>query len=178
MIRTYNNGRFEWFVVAIVIALISLSALGRYWFMAEDARIVRMEMLAHRFVTAAANARVEFLVSGLSSSHSAARKQIRIMDQVVYFSTQGWPVGVSGPVVDGYSVTEEDCAQLWNLLLQNPAPISRPAQPDTGAEYQLNVGDRVCRFQLASGKAFFDYYPIEGRMIFTVGDTSRISIDN
>lgn len=60
MIRTYHNGRFEWFVIATVIALISVVALSRYWFMAEDARILRMEILAHRFVTAAANARIEF----------------------------------------------------------------------------------------------------------------------
>ncbi len=117
------------------------------------------------------------LVSGLTASHSA-EKYLLIAGQKVYFSLQGWPVGVSGPVVDGYTLTEEDCAQLWNVLLQNPAPISRATQPDSRMEYQLVVNGYACRFQLATGKAFFDYYPMDGRMEFTTLDTSRLPIKN
>lgn len=167
--NTYHNGRFEWFVVATVIALITIVALSRYWFIAEDARILRMEILAHRFVTAAANARVEFLVSGLASKRNAAERQITIANRAVYFSAQAWPVAVSGPVVEGFRLTEEDCAQLWALLLQNPAVLSRSTQPNGRAEYQLYAGDLVCRFELANSNSFFDYYPMDGRMLFTAG---------
>lgn len=169
MIRTYHNGRFEWFVIATVIALISVVALSRYWFMAEDARILRMEILAHRFVTAAANARIEFLVSSLASKHNADERQITIANRVVYFSSQAWPVAVSGPVVEGFSLTEEDCAQLWELLLQNPAALSRSTQLNESAEYQVYAGDLVCRFELVNSNAFFDYYPMDGRMLFSPG---------
>ncbi len=167
--NTYHNGRFEWFVVAIVIAIITIVALSRYWFMAEDARILRMEILAHRFVTASANARIEFLVSGLAAKGDPAQRYITITNRVVYFSAQAWPVAVSGPVVEGFSLTEEDCAQLWELLLQNPAALSRSTQLNESAEYQVYAGDLVCRFELVNSNAFFDYYPMDGRMLFSPG---------
>ncbi len=167
--NTYHNGRFEWFVVAIVIAIIAIVALSRYWFMAEDARILRMEILAHRFVTASANARIEFLVSGLAAKGDPAQRYITIANRVVYFSAQAWPVAVSGPVVEGFSLTEEDCAQLWELLLQNPAALSRSTQLNESAEYQVYAGDLVCRFELVNSNAFFDYYPMDGRMLFSPG---------
>lgn len=167
--NTYHNGRFEWFVVAIVIAIITIVALSRYWFMAEDARILRMEILAHRFVTASANARIEFLVSGLAAKGDPAQRYITIGNRVVYFSAQAWPVAVSGPVVEGFSLTEEDCAQLWELLLQNPAALSRSTQLNESAEYQVYAGDLVCRFELVNSNAFFDYYPMDGRMLFSPG---------
>lgn len=171
--NTYHNGRFEWFVVAIVIAILTLVALSRYWFMAEDARILRMQILAHRFVTAAANARIEFLVSDSVSKGDPAQRYLTIANRAVYFSAQAWPVAVSGPVIDGFSLQEEDCAQLWVLLMQNPAALSRTSQPDNNAEYQLYTGDLVCRFELVNGTAFFDYYPIDGRMLFVAGGESN-----
>lgn len=164
MKQGYHGGRFEWFVVAIVIALISLTALKRYALMADDARILRMEILAHRLMTGAANARAEFIVNRLINKQDAAQRKMQIADRPVYFSAAGWPVAVTGPVAEDYQLTEEDCAQLWRLLLQNPVAIGRNAAPDPDAEYQLSSGDSVCRFELATGNAFFDYYPLEGRM--------------
>lgn len=167
--NSYHSGRFEWFVVATVIATISAVALGRYLAMADDAQNLRLEILSHRLVTAAANARAEFLVKGLSQSQT---RSLPIAGQPVYFSFQGWPVAVTAPVVEGFRLQEADCVALWNLLLQNPPPLGLESRPEHKAEYVLSVGDSVCRFQLHEAATFFDYYPLEGRVIFSRGSIS------
>lgn len=177
MIQGYSQGRFEWFVVATVIAIIALAVLSRYLLIADDVRVLRFEMLSHRFMTSAANARVEYLVASLKQPNVAARKNIVIAGRRVFFSSQGWPVSVAGPIEGDYQPDDADCFQLWNLLLQNPAPVvqgngaGEQTEGDketffSGQEYQVIAKDFACRYLLVSGKAFFDYYPLEGRLLF------------
>ncbi len=167
--NSYHNGRFEWFVVATVIAIVSAAALGRYLLMAEDTRTLRLEIISHRLVTAAANARAEFLVRGSSAHQDRAQQAVLIAGQRVYFSPQGWPVTVTAPISEGFRLSDADCIALWNLLLQNPPKLNTSSQRAGRAEYAVSAGNSVCRFQMRKGGAFFDYYPLEGRVIFNRG---------
>lgn len=166
--NTYHNGRFEWFVVIIVIAILSSVALARYLFIAEDARILRLEILSHRLVTAANNMRAGFLVQGDFSQQNPALRMMLIEGQPVYFSAEGWPAAVTAPVTEDFRLADADCIALWNLLLQNP-PTLGSSSSASRAEYSVVAGDSVCRFQLRESEAFFDYYPLEGRIIFKQG---------
>ena len=169
MIQSYHHGRFEFFVAMIVIAIIALAAVSRYALMAEDARILRLEIISHQFITGAANLRAQFLVSNNASNP----KQLDVSGQPVYFSDQAWPVTVTGPVTKDYRPTDEDCYQLWILLLQNPASISKGAAAKKHSEYRVVAQANNCRYGFTDGVAYFDYAPMDGRLIFisnTKGD--------
>lgn len=164
MIQTYHHGRFEFFVAVIVIAIITLAALSRYSLMAEDARILRLELISHQFMTGAANLRAQFLVNNIVNN----QQQIDVSGQRVYFSDQGWPISVANSVIKDYRPTDEDCYQLWMLLLQNPAPISKGVEKDRH-QYRVFSQANNCRYEFTDRSAYFDYTPMDGRLIFIPG---------
>lgn len=165
MIQTYHYGRFELFVIVTVIAIIALAAISRYSLMAEDARILRLEIISHHFMTGAANARIQYLVSNnLDKDHS--QKLIQLAGQPIYFSSQGWPASITEPVANDGKPTDEDCFQLWRLLLQNSAPITKGAASKSRREYRVFSKIDACRYGLTKGSAYFDYYPATGRLLF------------
>lgn len=165
MIQTYHHGRFEFFVAVIVIAIVALAALGRYSLMAEDARILRLEIISHQFMTAAANMRAQFLVANVTGEANR-QKAFPVSGKQIYFSEQGWPVSVDALVVDDYRPTDEDCYGLWQLLLQNPAPITKGATAVSRMEYRAFAQANYCRYQFTKGTAYFDYVPVDGSLTF------------
>jgi len=166
LIQTYHHGRFEFFVAVIVIGIIALAALSRYSLMADDARVLRLEIISHHFMTGAANTRVQFLVENIVNKKSE-QEPLEIAGQSLYFSPQSWPVSVTGPVANDYQPTDEDCYQLWQLLLQNPAPIAKGVTAKSRREYRVFAQVNSCRYQFSDGTAFFDYYPLDGKLTFT-----------
>ncbi|MDF3011841.1 MAG: hypothetical protein K0Q78_45 [Cellvibrio sp.] len=162
MIQTYHHGRFELFVAAIVIAIIALAALSRYSLMAEDAKILRLEIISHQFMTGASSLRAQFLINNIDDN----QRQLQIAGRGLYFSEQGWPVTITGPVAKNYQPTDEDCYQLWMMLLQNPAPISKGRLKKSRREYQVSAQANNCRYAFVGGSAYFDYAPLDGRLIF------------
>ena len=165
MIQTYHHGRFELFIAVIVIAIVALCAVGRYSLMAEDARILRLEIISHHFMTGAANMHIQFLLANIAGKDEE-KQSLAITGKTVYFSQQGWPASVSAPVTNNYMVTDNDCYQLWQLLLQNPAPIAVGLQKKIKADYHVSAQGSNCRYQFSDGEAYFDYFPIDGRLIF------------
>ena len=163
MIQAYHHERFNFFVAMIVIAIISLAALSRYSLMAADARILRLQIISHHFMTGAANTRIQFLISNMANAEQAKRSSV---DKPLYFSPQGWPVSTSGPIASNYQPTDEDCYQLWQLFLQNPAPITKGATAKSRKEYRAFSLTNNCRYEFSDGTAYFDYFPLDGRLIF------------
>lgn len=168
MIQTYHHGRFEFFVAVIVIAIVALAALGRYSLMAEDARILRLEIISHHFMTGAANARIQYLVNNIANKKSE-QEPLDLAGRLFYFSAQGWPISIAGPVAENYLPTDEDCHQLWQLLLQNPAPVSVGAIVTGRSEYRVFARANSCRYGFVDGTTYFDYYPLDGRLTFAPG---------
>ncbi|WP_049629552.1 hypothetical protein [Cellvibrio sp. pealriver] len=166
MIQSYHHGRFELFVSLIVISIIALAALGRYAFMAADARILRLEVLSHHFMTGAANVRVQYLMDSIANKNQASQQPLAIADKFLYFSPQGWPASVQGSVASDYKPTDEDCYQLWRLLLQNPAPIAKGMAAEPKGEFRSLAYAGGCRYQYEDGSAYFDYSPLIGSLAF------------
>ncbi len=167
MIQSYSRGRFEYFVVATVIALIALVAVDRYALMAKDARVLRLEIISHNFMAGAANARIEFILSGVIKSQQTSEKKLMRNGKTLYFSSEGWPASTTGPANENYLPSNEDCLQLWQLLLQNPDPIDAPFRDSGSAQFQVFAYQSTCRYQLQSGDAWFDYFPEDGRLLFS-----------
>ena len=165
MIRTYHHGRFEFFIAVTVIAIVAIAALGRYSLMAKDARILRMEIISHHFMAGAANTRAQFLIENVVNKKNR-EERLMMAGQAFYFSSQGWPASISGPVTNNYQTSDEDCYQLWALLLQNPAPITKGITAKSDQEYRVFSRANSCRYEFTDRTAYFDYYPLNGRLVF------------
>lgn len=176
MIQTYHHGRFEFFVAMIVIAIVALGALSRYSLMAEDAKILRLQIISNQFMTGAANLRAHFLISSIADK-TKNQNQADIAGQHFYFSEQGWPVSIAKPVAQDYRPTDEDCYQLWMSLLQNPAPISKGATEKSQHEFRAFVQANNCRYEFSNGSAYFDYFPIDGKLIFIQNGEGSFTIN-
>lgn len=166
MIQSYHHERFEFFVSIVVIAIIALAALSHYLFMAEDSRILRMEILSRHFMTGAANARVQYLLETAANEELLEKHYLTPDGKAFHFSSQGWPISVSSMATDKYQPSEEDCYQLWMLLLQNPAPIAKGIQAKPTGEYRVLAQGDKCRYQYEDADAYFDYFPETGRLNF------------
>ncbi len=167
MNQSYSKGKFEYFVVATIVALVTLIALDRYTLIAKDARILRLEIISHHFMIAAANMRIEFLTSRITSPSLSAQKALSIDGKLIFVSDQGWPVSTVAPVTDNFQPSDADCYQLWQLLLQNPAPISTGQYSVNKYKYRTFAYLNHCRYELANGDALFDYFPLSGRLLFS-----------
>lgn len=166
MIQGYSRGRFEYFVVATVIALIALIALDRYTLMISEARILRLEIISHHFMTAAANVRTEYLVSRIQGAEHFIPGGIPVGDKIIHVTEQGWPASVM-PLADDFKPSDGDCYQLWQLLLLNPAPVSVGQQVSGTNKYLAFAQADHCRYMMADGEAYFDYFPVSGRLLFS-----------
>jgi hypothetical protein len=169
-IQRYSRGRFEFFVVATVIALIALVALDRYTLMAKDTQVLRLQIISQHFMTAAANLRVEFLVAHVAKSSTLINKGLLVDGKFIYMSDQGWPGSFSTPVTDNFQPTENDCYQLWKILLQNPPPIAFGQRASKFHKYRVATQPKGCRYTMIKGEAYFDYFPLTGRVLFSAVD--------
>jgi len=167
LIQSYSRGRFEFFVVATIIALIALVALDRYSLLTKEARVLRLEIISHSFMTGAANLRVEFLISHISTPDIHYAKGLIVDGKLIYVSEQGWPASVTTPVTSKFQPTDMDCYHLWNTLLQNPAPITAGQFTDSRHKYRAFAQLNRCRYAMAGGDAYFDYFPLTGQLLFS-----------
>lgn len=177
MIQTYHQGRFKFFVAVIVIAIIALAGLGRYALMAEDARVLRLEIISHHFMTGAANARIQYLVNGLTNKTNE-QEPFDVAGQLLFFSEQGWPVSTLGPVGKNHQPGDKDCYHLWQLFLQNPPSITVGQIVTAGDEFRVFAHANSCRFGYGDGTTYFDYYPLDGRLIFVSEHNKSFSIND
>lgn len=168
MSQSYR-GRFEFFVVATVIAIVALVALDRYNLMAKDARILRLEIISHHFMASAAQYRVQHIMA----KHSATTDVANIENgsqrdgPTLFVSPQGWPASLKNPVTADFTLRDSDCVDLWRALLQNPALIAEGEFVNTSRKYRAFAYGDSCRYALADGAAHFAYFPATGKLLFS-----------
>lgn len=167
---SYSLGRFEYFVVAIVVATIAAVAINRYLLLAEQTRQLRFEILASHFARAAANVRVHWLLQ--SHNYPGPRNEfaLPVAGSPLYFSRQGWPASTRGKVGDSFRLVADDCRFLWQALLQNPPAISSRDQDRARHEYHVSAEGRVCRYywlNLGQQDYYFDYFIDDGSVVLS-----------
>lgn len=169
--KSFSLGRFEYFVVAALIGVVAASALSRYVSLAESTRQLRFQLLANHFAIALANTRINWIVR--TQAHAAAGERAYVTSELggrlFYFSSQGWPVTIAGPVGEASQPSLDDCYFLWQGLLQNPPPLAHGLSDLVDYEYGVVQIAQGCRYFWLSGHsglmgqaAYFDYHPGDG----------------
>ncbi len=175
---SYSRGRFEFFLVASLIALITAIALVYYGSLAQDAKRLQFKVLASHFATGLASARVAWIVKSRTAANGLPPGYVTqgIAGRDFYFSAQGWPISSAGPVVEGSLPSAEDCQLLWQGLLQNPPKLAVDLSVPQQAEYGVSRQPDSCRYfwlntsaELDESVLYFDYFPADGSLVLGPG---------
>src|SRR5437868_1938693 len=82
---------FEFYFVMVVIGLIMLIGLQRYFQLAEDVKRFSFEVLAQHFNTAVYNFHTQWL---LAQADGGQKNTVELEGVNVHFSDKGWPLSV------------------------------------------------------------------------------------
>jgi type II secretory pathway pseudopilin PulG len=170
VIKSYGLGRFEFLVVTTVMSIILSVAIARYMALTQEARILSFELMSHHFMTAAVNARTQWLLQVIGGDKSSSQV-IGLTTGVgsLYFTAQGWPLSESQDRAVAGEPNLDDCHRLWVLLLQPSEPISMQGSAAFASQkYHLSLIPNGCRYFLAADSEahyYFDYLPQAGRVV-------------
>lgn len=171
----------ELIAVVIIIAILASSGLVYYERALKDSRRTGVEILAHRFTTAVALVHGQWILQGGRAQHRGGAAVLVDVDGVgVYVNEAGWPASTEGGSVGIGDQTAEECHQVWQAVLQNPAlaTVERSADDGDGRQAKRNqryhvsqVDRRTCRYELVTepaGTHYFDYHVQTGQVVTTV----------
>lgn len=172
----------EFIAVVVIMSILAGSTLVYYERALKDARRTGVEILAHRFTTAVAMIRAQWIVQG---SGKAAKPSWVDVDNIgVYLNEFGWPANTDGNPAASGNQTAEECYQIWQAVLQNPALTTVEGRADPEAEitndpqakgrqrYHISqLNGQICRYELIAevdSSHYFDYNLQTGQVFITV----------
>lgn len=165
MLHSYRR-KLEFFLVAIIASILIAVAAHRYTQLAVEANVLRLRVISEHFMTGAVNIRAEYFLFK-SNGEGLLAGRLRVNDEIVYLSDQGWPVSTAGPVLKSFYPSDADCYFLWNNLLQNPPAISIGQFSPSQDAYRVYAYGKFCRYAMTDDTSYFDYYPMTGRLLFS-----------
>ena len=177
----------ELVVVIVLLGLLAAAAIPRMLSVTDDAEIAAIEGMAGGFTSAVAIAHAQWVADGYSRGAVTTpgnKVLINLDGKLLYMNENGWPADTSASQDAGYAnQTVQECQEVWNALLQNPASTTTDRNDRANARVfvQLldqaggddfgNAGD-VCRYELivnnsptASATHYFDYDLVDGDVV-------------
>lgn len=175
----------ELIAVVVIISVLAASGLVYYQKALKDARRTGVEILAHRFTTAVALVHGSWIVQGgYDRARAGERSHVDVDNVTVYVNEFGWPANTDGQAAGSKDQSAEECHQVWQAVLQNPAlaTVEGRSDPDLDKADDLQargrrryhisqLGGRICRYELlteALGSHYFDYNLQTGQVSITV----------
>lgn len=173
---------FEWSLIAVLIGIILVFAVGLYTRMAGDVQRLSFELAAQNFKTALSGVRAQWYIlrtrgepdrdvvvfSELPGLPTGLEDASNI---IVYLNAQGWPVNTrSRREANDGRLSVEECLDLWQAFLhQATASLADPPPPEAvfGVTRVGEGRDSACRYRHlvdAAGSQYFDYRPSDGEV--------------
>lgn len=169
----------ELIAVVGIIAILASSGLVYYGKAMEDSRRVGVEILAHRFTAAVALIHAQWILAG-GMKNGGGPREIDVDGVSVYLNEKGWVANTSGGSAGLSDQTAEECRQIWQAVLQNPAlaTVEGESKGSQGTEAKRNqryhisqISGQICRYELVTepaGTHFFDYNLKTGQVLINV----------
>ncbi|MEX1032456.1 MAG: type II secretion system protein [Cellvibrionaceae bacterium] len=174
----------ELVAVVVIIGILAASGLVYYERALDDARRVGVELLASRFAAATALMRAQWIVEGGRQGNGG--KSVEVDNLTIFLNEFGWPANTDGGSPRSTDQTAEECYQVWQMVLQNPALATVEGRveatvdgaarnnPEAKGRQRYHVSqidNQACRYELltnSDGMHFFDYNLRTGRVLVTV----------
>lgn len=161
-------------VVILLISVVAAGGIKYYQELLRESRRAGLEMLAHRFATATSLVHARWILQG-GPSQRRPGLLVDVDGVGVYVNERGWPANTDGGSARSHDQTDAECKQLWQALLQNPAPATVGGTAPTANELHhrfhiTQIGGRACRYQMVTQdeQYFFDYHLTTGQILIEV----------
>jgi len=175
----------ELVLVVTIIGVLSAAGAVYYGKTMDDARRTGVEVLANRFTAAISLIRGQWIVESTMQLEGRVPKTFRVdVDNIPIFLNEfGWPASTDGINADSSNQTAEECHQLWQAVMQNPAAATvegRSAnngqangpQAKGSQRYHVSqVAGSKCRYELITrpqSTHYFEYNLRNGQVLVTV----------
>jgi len=170
-----KQGGYNLLELVLVVTVISiLAAAGAVYYgrVMDDARRTGVEVLAHRFTAAVALIHGKWILeySTRIKSGSTTSYRLEVEGLEMFLNAHGWPANTDGQSTAVGNQTAEECYQVWNAVLQNPALATVEGRSSGDADdpqakgrqrYHISqIDGRICRYELLTqpmGTHYFDY---------------------
>ncbi|NIB44391.1 prepilin-type N-terminal cleavage/methylation domain-containing protein [Pseudomaricurvus alkylphenolicus] len=165
MRRQHGFSLFEVVVVTVVIGVLVAIGLEYYTEAMKDSRRVAVETQARNFTAALSSAHAQWYIQ---STKGEKISSVEVENRQVFINKFGWPSGGTlTSRTEGASAG--NCESLWQLLLQNPPPVTTSEKGQLGQRrYHISAADgKTCRYELFTDPRathFFDYSLVSGQV--------------
>ena len=145
----------ELVIVVIILGLLAVTALPRFLNVTDEAQIANVEGMAGGFATGVSLVRAQWGAEGrpqLNNANSVSYDGIQL-----YLSTAsnsplvspGYPVGNLPAHSASPNMTAQQCAIVWNGILQNPASLtSAIAEANNHRYFVATTASNLCVYYL------------------------------
>ena len=188
MNNNYKRGFTLGELVMVITVIGVLSAAGAVYYgkTMDEARRTGVEVLANRFTAAIALIRGQWIVESTMQLEGRVPKTFRVdVDNIaIFLNEQGWPANTDGSSAHSKAQTAEQCYQLWQAVMQNPAiatvegrvtpnvdSANDPQAKGRQRYHVSSVGGSKCHYELVTrpeGTHYFEYDLTNGRVLVTV----------
>ncbi len=179
----------ELVIVIVVLGLLAVAALPRFLNVTDEARIASIEGVAGGYATAVLSARAQWEAHVRPNIGGSASNSNYVDYDGDYFWLTSSKASSAATFRDGYPIqfigeteptsgtapttlTEADCINLMQYLMQNPPTVSGAGadttyiaevlSPDVGCKYTQNSGPA------GAGQHFFEYNAQKGSVTVTI----------
>ncbi len=176
----------ELICVVVIIGLLAAEGVRRYIALQSEARKATVTMLANSFAAATSSVHAQWKIAAYKPSASInvrADGAILIEQLPVFVNAYGWPVNTDTQLSRGArDQSAVECWQLWQSLLQNPAPTSveglaAMGERGTKSWHISSYAGAICRFEWMGARPsddqgkkpayYFDYSTVTGHIKIT-----------
>ncbi len=180
--KQHGFSLLELTVVIVVISLIAIIALPKYLHIVEEAKKSSIQSVAAGYTAAVMSARSQWEVAQRPKMESGLRSynHIKLDGSPLWLTdssakglegyTNGYPISVSDGAQDyTTSVTNQDCVELMQYLMQNP-PLTQsvdvaPQEKREDVRYLAQASSNTCiYFQQEGANHSFTYEIKTGRV--------------
>lgn len=128
----------ELVVVIVILGILAATALPKFSNLTTSARTAAARGVAGALGSAVMIARSQWQALGQPSS-------INLDGNSVVLSTAGWPAGTTGASIG--AVTNAQCVDIWNNVMQNPPGVSATISTCTGTcQYVATGSGLTCTY--------------------------------
>lgn len=166
MKKQHGFTSFEFYLAVIIIGVIVLVGIQRYFRLAEQTQRLSFEIVAQHFSASVYSLHAQWILA----RQKQAQADLVLVDSVaIEFTPEGWPLAAAAEISTDQLVSVRGCLALWQTLLQNPPAISFEGGDAYGSRaYHLSLTpDAKCHFEFISDHPndyYFDYSPQTGQV--------------
>lgn len=157
----------ELVVVILILGILSATALPRFMNVNQQANQAAVAGAGGGFGAGVALVRAQWIANNTGAADPAVAN-FGVSNVAV--NASGWPTHTTGAPTQVSVLSDDDCVEVWNGIMQNPPVADTAAAPDANADYRAAFAATSCTYTYSPAGAMSILYNSNDGTI-TVDDT-------